>query len=90
MTEPTETQMLRELLAVIHRDGGHMIEDVGLVAAYRRAMVLSTNRIHNLSELSMTVHQIAHQDVIELVVDPTWAKRFAEATIQTLKDTDYG
>lgn len=38
-------RMLLDLLAVIHRDGGHKTEEIGLNLAWRQAMQLSSERI---------------------------------------------
>ena len=40
------TEKLRELLAVIHRDGGHYEEEHGMEKAWQDAMTLSSERIH--------------------------------------------
>lgn len=41
-------KMLLELLAVIHRDGGHKTQAIGIQLAYEQALQLSSERIHSL------------------------------------------
>jgi hypothetical protein len=42
---------LLDLLAVIHRDGGHKVEELGLQAAWEQAMQLSSERIADSDRL---------------------------------------
>ena len=37
--------MLLDLLAIIHRDGGHRTEELGIRLSYEQAMLLSSERI---------------------------------------------
>ncbi len=49
VTAPILAQ-LAELLCVIHRDGGHRINEVGMAQAYEEAMQLSSERIAGVIE----------------------------------------
>lgn len=48
-------RMLNELLAVIHRDGGHYQSEHGLQKAYKDAKLISSNRISKIQELEEQV-----------------------------------
>lgn len=62
---PSE-HMLRELLAVIHRDGGHYVEEHGLEKVVADAMRLSSERIAALSDVSLEVTQEDNKQTVRL------------------------
>lgn len=53
-------KMLRELLAVIHRDGGHHTNNVGLKQSWKDAMQRVSDAYGDISELRMKLE--AHRE----------------------------
>jgi hypothetical protein len=56
------SKMLGELLAVIHRDGGHKQNKVGTEQAWQEAMSLSSDRIVEHEEIASLKEQVERKD----------------------------
>ncbi len=75
VTAPLLTQ-LAELLCIIHRDGGHRINEVGMAQAYEEAMQLSSERIAGVIE--------GRRQMRETCAQVAWA-RSALATAEAIR-----
>ena len=58
--------MLLDLLAVIHRDGGHKTQEAGIALAHEQALRLSAERIVEAKELATLT---AERDRLQRIID---------------------